>query len=66
MVVQADSEDEYDRKRNRDRDRDAKKSGSRKQKPDYKEMLQKGQKGWQKVEPVAKPMLAALAQQYLK
>jgi len=30
------------------------------------DMMQKGQKGWKTVEPVAKPLLAQLAKQYLE
>jgi hypothetical protein len=30
------------------------------------EMMEKGQKGWKTVEPVAKPLLAQLAKQYLE
>ena len=33
---------------------------------DMGEVLQKGQKGWKTVEPVAKPMLKALASKYLE
>jgi hypothetical protein len=33
---------------------------------DMNNMLEKGQKGWKSVEPVAKPLLAQLAKQYLE
>jgi len=35
-------------------------------KMDMNNMLEKGQKGWKSVEPVAKPLLAQLAKQYLE
>ncbi|TKA32466.1 hypothetical protein B0A50_01574 [Salinomyces thailandicus] len=63
----AEDYDRYDKYDRRDRDRrrsDRDRSG--KQKKNLNEMLQTGQKHWSKVEPVAKPMLSALAKKYLE